>query len=282
MGKELFGNFSVARETFEEAADATHLDLKKLCFDGPESDLTLTEHTQPCLLTTSVAAFRVAQRELGFAPGAPAGHGTMAAILGMEDTAVGKLCTTATESAKAKRASLEEDAAGTAVDCIVQPANFNSPGQVVIAGSVDAVNEAIALVKAGGDYAGGKAMPLSVSAPFHCGLMRPARDRMAELFALGQKPGKLACPYVPNRTGRLTQESGVIYELLVEQVDHPVLWKQSVAALLEAGFVQAVEFGPGKILSGLLKRIATPLDKPWAATNVGDASGLKLLEGILK
>jgi [acyl-carrier-protein] S-malonyltransferase len=144
------------------------------------------------------------------------------------------------------------------------------------------VAEAVALIKAGTVVAGGKAMPLSVSAPFHCRLMKPARDQMAELFAQGPKPQAPVYAYIPNRTGRVSREPGVIFELLVEQVDHPVLWKQSMTAMLESGVAHAVEFGPGKVLSGLMKRIVAtygqPLGKTCAMTAVGDAAGVKALE----
>jgi [acyl-carrier-protein] S-malonyltransferase len=321
MGKELFENFIEARETFEEASDATHLNLKKLCFEGPESDLTLTEHTQPCLLTTSVAAFRVAQKQLGFFPSVvaghslgeysalvcagalplatasrwvrergaamqkavPAGQGSMAAVMGGDEW-IDALCAKATESAKAKRSHPEATSSFT-VDAIVQPANFNAPGQIVIAGSTDAVAEAVALIKTDPEFAGGKAIPLNVSAPFHCTLMAPARNRMAALFSeakTSEKPSELQCPYVPNRTGILTREPGVVLELLVEQVDHPVLWKQSFAGLLEQGFELGVEFGPGKVLQGLAKRIAQPLSKTCQVQGMGDLAGLKALETLSK
>jgi [acyl-carrier-protein] S-malonyltransferase len=320
MAKELLENFSVAREAFEEASDAAKLNIKKLCLDGPESDLTLTENTQPCLLTASVAAFRSAAKEFGFKPdvvaghslgeysalvaagaiplgtaaawvrergramqkAVPAGQGTMAAILGMpgasgdEVTQISKLCEAATAAAKQKRAGGENQE--LTVEAIVEPANFNAPGQIVIAGSTDGVAEAVALIKAGGDFAGAKAIPLSVSAPFHCRLMKPARDRMAELFSQAQKPGTLACSYVPNRTARLTQESGVIYELLVEQVDHPVLWNQTISGLLEADYLRFAEFGPGKVLAGLMKRIGQKAGKTPLTANVSDLATLKAFE----
>jgi [acyl-carrier-protein] S-malonyltransferase len=319
MAKDLFENFKLVRELFEEASDSISLDLRKLCFDGPESDLVLTENTQPSLLLASVAAFQVARQETGFAPDAvaghslgeysalvaagslplatavhwvrergramqkavPAGQGTMAAVLGMEDEAVEQLCRLATENARARRKAGEN--ADLTVEAIVQPANFNSPGQVVIAGSQDAVTEAIALVKAGQPVAGGKAMPLAVSAPFHCSLMRPARDRMAELFAQATaRPRAPEFGYVPNRTARLSHEAGLISELLIEQIDHPVLWKQSVATLLGFGASVGVEFGPGKVLTGLMKRIATPLGKTCAMSQVGDTAGIKALATLGK
>jgi [acyl-carrier-protein] S-malonyltransferase len=318
MAKELLENFSVARETFEEASDAAKLDIKKLCLDGPESDLTLTENTQPCLLTASVAAFRSAQKEFGFAPAVvaghslgeysalvaagalplakaaswvrsrgaamqkavPAGQGTMAAVLGMEDSQISRLCEAATANAKSKRSSGEHN--DLTVEAVVEPANFNAPGQIVIAGSTDGVAEAIALIKAGGDFAGGKAIPLSVSAPFHCRLMKPARDRMAELFSQAEKPSPLACAYVPNRTGRLTREAGVIFELLVEQVDHPVLWNQSILGLLEADYLKYAEFGPGKVLAGLMKRIGQKAGKQAQSANVSDLASLKAFAEWMK
>ncbi|MCM2321690.1 MAG: ACP S-malonyltransferase [Oligoflexia bacterium] len=320
MAKDLVANFRVAAEVFEEASDATQLHLKKLCFDGPESDLTLTENTQPCLLAASVAAFRVVTHELGFRPSAvaghslgeysalvaaealplataarwvrergramqaavPAGQGTMAAVLGMDDALVEKVCAAATAQAKAKRASGENSE--FRVEAVVEPANFNAPGQIVIAGSIDAIQEALAVIKSG-ELGSGKAMLLPVSAPFHCRLMSKARDRMAELFTLATGPEKARTPlypYVPNRTARLTQEPGAIFEFLVEQVDHPVLWKQSVTTLLEADFTDAVEFGPGTVLAGLNKRISREIGKPCASHGVADSTGLKALETALK
>lgn len=315
MAKELFDNFAIAREIFEEGSDAIKVNLKKLCFDGPESDLVLTENTQPALLTASVAAFRVAEKEHGLVPtlvaghslgeysalvaagalpygsamrwvrergramqiAVPAGQGTMAAILGLDEASVRSLCEAATRDAVAKRESRPE----ITVDSVVEPANFNSPGQVVIAGSVDAVEEAQALIKSGA-YPGGKAMPLSVSAPFHCRLMKPARDRMAEIFSKAVvTPGALSCPYLPNRTARVTGESGVIFELLVEQVDHPVLWEQSMKTAMQAGHARAVEFGPGKVLQGLAKRIAKATSGSLEVLSVGNLDSVKELGAFL-
>ncbi len=321
MAKDLYENFSFVREIFEEASDAIRVDLKTLCFDGPERDLTLTENTQPCLLTASVAAYRVAERELNFIPGAvaghslgeysalvairsldlssavrwvkergaamqkavPAGEGSMAAILNLEDSLISQLCQEATESAAEKRKKY--DSTEISVPALVEPANFNAPGQVVIAGSVDAVEEAIEIVKAGGSFLGGKAIPLKVSAPFHCKLMGFARDRMAELFTLAtsaQKPKILPCPYVPNRTARLSSEPGLIFELLVEQVDQPVLWKQSIQTLFEHQFSTAIEFGPSRVLSGLIKRIATHSSQKCLQHSVNDSATIKSLGTFMK
>lgn len=319
MAKDLHDNFRVATETFEEASDSIHVNIRKLCFEGPESDLTLTENTQPCLLAASIAAFRVAQSEMGIIPKAAAGHslgeysalvaigalpfgtavrwvrargqvmqtavpagqGTMAAIMGLEDGAITRLCEMATMAAKQKRESGENSQ--FTVDCLVEPANFNAPGQTVVAGSSDAVQETVALIKGGGIFAGGKAIPLSVSAPFHCRLMAPARSRMAELFSQSlSSPSMPICPYVPNRTARLTQEPGLIYELLVDQMDHPVLWKQSILSILEHGYTQAIEFGPGRVLTGLTKRIAQTSAKSIELAQMNDGNSLKVLENFLQ
>ncbi len=320
MGKDLFQQFNTARAVFEEASDAIGLDLKHLCFDGFESDLALTENTQPALLTTSVAAFRVAQKELGFAPIAvaghslgeysalvaagslslasavrwvrargtamqqavPAGEGSMAAVLNGDEW-IALLCEKATAAAKTKRARGESEK--TSIEAVVEPANFNAPGQIVIAGSSDAVQEAIALIKSDPDFSGGKAIPLKVSAPFHCKLMAPARDHMARLFseaASAEKAKLMACPYIPNRTARLTQEPGVVFELLVEQVDHPVLWKQSMATMMDSGWTTGIEFGPGKVLQGLAKRISQAAGKTLAIQSLGDAAGVQAAEGLFK
>ena len=182
MAKDLYENFSLVRELFEEASDAISVDLKKLCFEGPVTDLVLTENTQPCLLVSSVAAFRVAQKEYDFVPGASAGHslgeysalvacgsldlatatkwvrergaamqravpagvGTMAAVMGVEDSVVQRLCEKATLLAKEDRLKLGSE---SPVEAVVEPANFNAPGQVVIAGSQDGVQKAIEILK---------------------------------------------------------------------------------------------------------------------------------------
>ncbi|MCC7440419.1 MAG: ACP S-malonyltransferase [Bdellovibrionales bacterium] len=323
MGKALLENFRQARVIFEEASDAARLALRKLCIDGPESDLALTENTQPALLTVSVAAYRVAREELGFRPAAVAGHslgeysalvaagalqlapavawvrergramqqavpvgeGTMAAVMGMEDLSVEALCAAARDEARARRKDGREARAFT-VDAVVEPANFNSPGQIVVAGSVDAVAIVLELLKAGDPrFAGGKAIPLDVSAPFHCRLMKPARERMERLFSdapAGNRPDKLQCPYVPNRTAKLSMDESRVFALLSEQVDHPVLWRQSAVHLMHGGFQKAVEFGPGKVLQGLMKRIAKAEKVEMSLVGMGDKDSFDALTPWLK
>jgi [acyl-carrier-protein] S-malonyltransferase len=267
-----------------------------------------------------VAAFRVAEQKLGLTPGAAAGHslgeysalvaigsinltqatqwvrkrgqsmqqavpagaGGMAAVLNLEDDLIFQLCEKAKNQAEAKRDPSQET---FPVPVSLEPANFNAPGQVVIAGSIDALQEAMDLLKTDATFSKGKAIPLQVSAPFHCQLMGSAREQMAQLFAdvpAEQQPRSPRCPYVPNVTGRLIQEPGVIFKLLIQQVDHPVLWKQSISTLLERGFHTSIEFGPGKILSGLIRRIATPLKKSCKLGGISDTHSLKELEQILK
>jgi [acyl-carrier-protein] S-malonyltransferase len=323
MGKSLAENFRRAKETFEEASDAIHVDLRKLCFEGPESDLTLTENTQPALLTVSVAAFRVAAEELGFKPSAVAGHslgeysalvaagclplaaaagwvrargqamqkavpvgeGTMAAVMGLDDMQVRLLCEVATAEAVQKRKDGRTQKTFN-VEAVVEPANFNSPGQVVVAGSVDGVGTALEILKSGDPrFSGGKAIPLDVSAPFHCRLMAPARERMESLFSdavPAHRPRPLACPYVPNRTATLTADESGVFARLVEQVDHPVLWKQSVVHLLQGGQTQFVELGPGKVLQGLVKRIAKAEKVEAGAIGMGDKDTFDALASWLK
>jgi [acyl-carrier-protein] S-malonyltransferase len=301
MGKSLIDNFSVARETFEEASEAIQLDLKRLCFEGPESDLKLTENTQPALVTVSIAAFRVAQAELGFAPTLAAGHslgeysalvaagaipfasavawvrargramqaavpegqGGMSAVLGLENDQVRSACEAAMASARK-----------TEPDAVVEPANFNAPGQVVIAGSKSALDLAAKEIQA----LKGKVMPLPVSAPFHCALMRPAREAMARIFSAVSpeaRPKALRFPYLPNRTARITSEPGVVFDLLIDQIDHPVLWSQSMEAAIASGETQGLELGSGNVLCGLMKRISKASGKSFELQTLDERLGLK-------
>jgi [acyl-carrier-protein] S-malonyltransferase len=328
MGKSLYENFSSVRNLFEEGSDTLHLNLKKLCFEGPESDLTLTENTQPCLLTVSVAAFQVAESELRFQPDCVAGHslgeysalvaagslpfaaairwvrerglamqravpvgaGSMAAILGLEDEAVTALCQKATVTARQFRIEHPESPeSALQVPALVEPANYNSPGQVVIAGSTDALQAAAQCLSQDPTFQGGKFIPLPVSAPFHSALMAPARTRMAQLFTTSgpeAHPRVPRFPYVPNRTARAHRVPEAIFDLLIEQMDHPVLWKQGMSGLLEQSEVRtqgllAVEFGAGKVLSGLLKRIAAPFKIKPELHSFAEKEHLKALEAAL-
>jgi len=270
MGKELYENFSVAKKIFEEADDTLHLSISALCFKGPEEALKLTENTQPALLTTSIATLKVLQAEKGLIPQFTAGHslgeysalvgsgaltfaeavkivhlrgkfmqeavpvgeGAMAAVLGMEREQVEKIC--------------EEVSSGE----VLTPANFNCPGQIVIAGHAKAVERAIERVKKDGK----KAVPLPVSAPFHSPLMKPAGDRLEK--ALEEiSVSDLRIPVVTNVEAEVNTSKDRVKGLLVAQVSSPVRWEESMRKMIGKGIEQVLEIGPGKVLSGLMKRI---------------------------
>ena len=289
MGKDLADNFAVARQIFEEADDALGSNLSRLCFEGPEDQLKLTANTQPAILTVSVAALRVLQAETGLiadylaghslgeysalvAAGAlqfadavrtvrargtfmqeavPVGVGAMAAMLSIEPDVLAAICSEAAQG--------EE----------VSPANFNSPGQIVIAGHTGAVNRAIDIAKAKGFR---KAMLLPVSAPFHSSLMVPAGERLAGVLD-SIAVDDLCAPVVTNVEARPNADKGRVKDLLVRQVSAPVLWDASVREMVSLGVSEFVEVGPGKVLSGLVKRI----DKAVASKNVEDTAGIKAI-----
>ena len=289
MGKELAANFKVAANVFAEADEALGFRLSRRCFEGPAEDLRLTDTTQPAILTASVAALRVVQAETGITPSYLAGHslgeysalvaggaltltdavrtvrsrgtfmqeavpvgvGAMAAILSVEADVLADIC--------------EEAAQGE----VVSTANFNSPGQIVIAGHATAVYRAIEIARGKGFR---KSMILPVSAPFHCSLMKPAADRLAEVLdRVTINP--LSQPMVTNVEARANADSGRVRELLITQVCAPVLWSQSVEEMIRLGVGTFIEIGPGKVLSGLVKRIS----KEPATFNVEDVAGLKTL-----
>ena len=270
MGKEFYDNFRVAKELFQEADDALHVSLSSLCFQGPEEALKLTENTQPAVLTVSIACLKVLQSEKGIIPQVAAGHslgeysalvasgaltftdavqtvrlrgkfmqeavpvgeGAMAAILGMERDQVEKLC--------------EEVSSGE----VLTPANFNCPGQIVIAGHSNAVNRALERVKKEGK----KAVLLPVSAPFHSPLMKPAGERLEKTLE-GIPIGDLKVPVVTNVEAEFNRSKERVKGLLVAQVSSPVRWEESIRRMTEDGIEQVLEIGPGKVLSGLMKRI---------------------------
>ena len=270
MGRALAEAFAEARATFEEADAAFGGSLSGLCFDGPEDQLTLTEHTQPAILTVSTAAARVLDSR-GIRPSIVAGHslgeysahvaagtfafadavgvvrrrgrymqeavpvgeGAMAAVLGLEPDAVRRAC--------------EEAADGQ----VVSPANINSPDQVVIAGATAAVARAGERAKALGAK---RVVPLPVSAPFHCAMMKPAEERLApELRVLAVEPPRV--PVVANVDAGAKRDGGAAIDALVRQVSSPVLWHDIMLRLASEGVTTYVEVGPGRVLSGLAKKI---------------------------
>jgi [acyl-carrier-protein] S-malonyltransferase len=270
MGKELAEKYPIARQTFEAADEALGYKLSKLCFEGPETELRLTEITQPAILTVSIAALRVLQTHIpkpsyvaghslgeysahvasgtvSFADAVrtvrnrgkymqeavPVGVGTMAAILGMELAKVVAIC--------------QEAAQGE----VCEPANINSPEQIVISGNTAAVERAVKLASERGAK---KAVLLPVSAPFHCPLMKPAQDRLeADLDAL--KMQKPVYPVACNADAELVTDDLQTRDSLVRQVTGAVKWEQCVRLLIAHGVDTFVEVGPGKVLWGLMRQI---------------------------
>ncbi len=270
MGKEAFEGSPTARATFEEADRALGFELRRLCFDGPEDALRLTENTQPAILTVSVAVLRILQ-EAGYAPdfvaghslgeysalvcagalslgdavqivrkrgrymqdAVPAGKGAMAAVLGLTADQVTEGCRDASASG------------------VVSPANFNAPDQTVIAGDAAAVQRASEILRERGAK---RVLPLPVSAPFHCALMMPAQERLSvDLSALEFRD--LSVPLVANVDAREVKRGALARENLVRQVCAPVCWVESVRRLVELGASRFVEIGPGRVLTGLVKKI---------------------------
>ncbi|HQU91560.1 MAG TPA: ACP S-malonyltransferase [Pyrinomonadaceae bacterium] len=271
MGKDLFDNFAAAREVFEQADEALGFSLSEMCFSGTEEDLALTANTQPAILTTSVAAFRAMKSE-GFAdPDFVAGHSlgeysalVAAGVLDFADAVrtVRKRGTYMQEAVPvgigamaailgADLATIEQACADAAEGKVCSPANINSPSQVVIAGDSDAVDRACELLKERGAK---RAVKLNVSAPFHCALMMPAQERLAEdLNALSY--GSFDFPIVHNVDAAVNSDSGKVSDALTQQVSSPVRWLQSVETLVGEGVDTVIEVGAGKVLSGLVRQI---------------------------
>jgi [acyl-carrier-protein] S-malonyltransferase len=295
MGRELAERFPVAAETFAEADTALGFPLSQLCFEGPAGDLRLTENTQPAIMTVSVAAARVLAGH-GVEPALAAGHSlgewsahVIAGTLSFADAvravkargAAMQKAVPAGEGAMA--AVLQLDAALVAEACeeaaretglVVQAANLNSPGQTVISGAAAAVEKAGALCKAKGAR---RAVPLPVSAPFHCALMLPAQEEVARVLA-GLTMHDPRIPVAANVTGSLVTTAKDARDALVRQVTGAVRWVDCMTALKAAGANLFIEAGPGKVLCGLLKQI----DPELKSLNVEDAASLEKALAELK
>lgn len=272
MGKDLFDNFASARDVFEQANEALGFSLSEMCFAGSEEDLALTANTQPAILTTSIAAFRAMKAE-GFGdPDFVAGHSlgeysalVAAGVLDFADAVrtVRKRGTYMQEAVPvgvgamaailgADIATIEQACADAAEGKVCSPANINSPGQVVIAGDSDAVDRACELLKERGAK---RAVKLNVSAPFHCALMMPAQERLAEdLDALSY--GLFGTPIVHNVDAAVNSDSAKVCDALTRQVSSPVRWLQTVETLVNEGVDTVIEVGAGKVLSGLVRQIS--------------------------
>lgn len=280
MLSELLESNEIVKNTFKEASDALGYDLSALVLNGPEAELNQTHRTQPALLTASVAIYRAwrednAQTEVVMAghslgeysalvcagvlslqdavrlvekrgefmqEAVPAGTGSMAAIIGLEDDLIAKAC------------------AESAGEQVVSPVNYNSPGQVVIAGHKEAVERASEACKAAGAK---RALPLPVSVPSHCALMKPAAEKLAELFS-GIQFNEPQFDVINNVDVVVETDVAKIKDALVRQLYSPVRWTESVQSIAAQGITQSYEFGPGKVISGLVKRI----DKALACDSV--------------
>jgi [acyl-carrier-protein] S-malonyltransferase len=286
MGKDLCDRYPAARAVFNEADEALGIKLSQLCFEGPEDQLKLTENTQPAILTVSVAAWRVLD-ENGIKPAFAAGHslgeysahvaagtisfvdavrtvrnrgkymqeavpvgtGAMAAILGMGLDAVGEVC------------------AAAARGQVCEPANINSPEQVVISGDASAVERGVKIAQERGAK---RAVLLPVSAPFHCSLMQPAQERLAaDLKELNFCTPRI--PVVSNVYARAVEEPETAREALIRQVTGSVRWSDSMQCLIQRGVQTFVEVGPGKVLCGLMRQI----DRSKKCLNVEDEASLQ-------
>lgn len=303
MGKWLYDEFTIAKRTYEEASDSLKIDLKKLCFEGPEDELQKTENTQPAILATSIAYYRslnnivdlkptlaaghsigeyaalvsagvmpfdqamVAVRERGLAMqnAVPLGKGGMCAVLNLEDAEVKSICEWATK----------ESGLG-----IIEAANFNTPGQVVISG----IQKTLEWAQKNwpnyqGPGAGKKArwIPLKVSAPFHCSLMKPAEDRMA--LILGAIPFQTAkWSIVQNYTAEETTDPVILKQTLTKQISGTVRWTESVQRALALGVTKGIELGHGQVIRGLNKKISVDLEM----ISLQNLEDLKNLEKQLK
>ncbi len=285
MGKDLHDNFREVREIYESASGALGYDVAGLSFNGPRDELDKTFRTQPCLLTASYAAFHVLSSE-GISPVCAAGHslgeysavaaagvipftdavrltekrgrymqeavppgkGLMAAVLGLDRDTVEKVCR-----------SVESG--------YVSPANYNCPGQIVIAGEKAAVEEAVSLAK---DAGARRAVPLPVSVPSHCRLMEEASLKLSELLR-GIDFSPPAIPLVNNADAAFLNDPAAIKDSLVRQLGSPLLWEDSVRLMIANSVDTFIEVGPGKVLAGLIKRI----DPGVRILNVGDTDTLR-------
>jgi len=269
MGKEIHDTFGVARETFEQASEALQYDVADLCFNGPAEELNKTFRTQPCILTVSIAIHRVLAAK-GVRPAVVAGHslgeysalvaaevmtftdavrvtekrgqfmqdavpegkGLMAAILGMDRSSVDEICRSIRSG-------------------YVSPANYNCPGQIVIAGEKGAVEEAIAQCKSSGAK---RALALSVSVPSHCRLMESASKKLSDILDTIELK-KPAIPIVNNADAVFLNDNLKIKSSLTRQLNSPLLWEDTIQKIVDSGTTTFIEVGPGKVLSGLIKRI---------------------------
>ncbi len=295
MGKDFFDNFPIVKTVFEEVSDEINIDMKKLCFEGPENELVKTENTQPAILATSIAILRVLEEEgiscditAGLSLGeyaslvksnvfsfkdaiklvqkrgkymqneVPIGVGTMAAILGLDREQL-KLCI---ENSKRHG--------------IVEAANYNCPGQIVISGEIKAVE---ATVKRAKEVGAKKAVLLPVSAPFHCSLLKGAGEKLQkDLEKLNINEPEI--PVVTNVSAKVLSSKLEVIPSLVNQVSKSILWEDSISLMIDEGVRTFIEIGPGKILSSLVKRIAENKETEVNIYNVENMDNFEQLTNV--
>jgi [acyl-carrier-protein] S-malonyltransferase len=303
MGRDLYDNFPTARALFDEADDALGFSLSRLVFEGPEDQLKLTEHTQPAILTVSVAAARIlAERGItpAFAAGhslgeysahvaagtlsfvdavrivrsrgqymqqaVPAGEGAMAAILGLSSTLIYEVCSQVTDQLTPLPTMPDAKTFNSNL-AVVSPANLNSPDQTVISGATGAVHLATDLCKSAGAK---RAVMLHVSAPFHCALMQPAQDALAaDLKTITFNDP--AYPVAANVDARLLTTRTEVPDCLIRQVTGSVRWVECIHLLIAQGATHFIEVGPGKVLSGLMRQI----DRNQKTAHIEDSASLE-------
>jgi [acyl-carrier-protein] S-malonyltransferase len=305
MGRFLFENFKIAQHLFDEGSEAVKIDMKRLCFDGSEGDLALTENTQPAILLVSTATQKVLTQEFGIKAAVAAGHsigeyaalvaakainfsdamravrirgqamqsavplgqGGMVAVMGLEPDQVEVLC----------KYTVKESGLGP-----LSPANFNAPGQIVISGSMAAINWLKDNFKPEAIFSDAprraKLIPLTVSAPFHCEMMRPAEEKMHHVLS-AMTFQKAEFPIIQNYHAKSETEGAILRENLIRQISAPVRWIQSMQTLKQMGCSQLIECGAGKVLQGLIKKIDGDFFKVAPTTSLED---LKSLEVSLK
>ena len=295
MGRAFAEAFGPAREVFEEVDEALKQRLTRLMFEGPESELTLTENTQPALMAVSLAVVRVIEREgnvrladrIAFVAGHSLGEYSALAAAGtlilsdaarllkrrgkamQEAVPIGAGAMAALLGADLEAATAIAATAAEATHAVCAAANDNAPGQVVVSGDKAAVERAIAVAAERGIK---RSVLLPVSAPFHCPLMQPAADAMAEALAEARLENP-AMPLVANVTARAVSDAATIRKLLVEQVTGLVRWRESVLFMKAQGVDKLAEIGAGKVLTGLAKRI----DREIAASSVGEPAEIEAL-----
>jgi [acyl-carrier-protein] S-malonyltransferase len=292
MGKALAEQFPAAAQVFAEADEALGCKLSTLCFEGPDDELKLTTNAQPAIVTTSIAALRVLTQETGVRPTYVAGHslGEYSALVAAEALTLadavrivrerGRLMQEAVPVGVGSMAALfglsaeevTQVCAEAAEGQVVTPANLNGGGQVVIAGHAEAVRRAMTVAKSHGAK---RAVELAVSAPFHCPLMAPVAEGLARVLET-VSVAPLTVGVIANVTAEVNQDHTRIKDLLVRQVTAPVRWEESMAKLGSLGCQTAIEVGPGKVLSGLLKRIVAELP----CVSFGDPAGLGEVKGV--